>query len=395
MTTIYDLSLHTKVSLRRSKALTDYLVSEIKQQNGLISFSSFMQAALYHSDLGYYHADTFTLGANGDFTTAPLVSPLFAQCFTQQCIQLFSILGSTEILEIGAGTGHFAKDFLLTMEKNGEMPSHYYIYEISPTLRKLQQAYLQSTCPDLFSRITWLNSLPKHFKGIILANEVLDALPVTCFQIQKNQIKERCVGFRADQFTWQLSEPITPGLAEKALQIKALYQLDDNYASEINLSIPRFVQSIADCLSQGFIIFSDYGYGQREYYHPERRLGSLTCFYKHHHHDNPLIYPGLQDITAHVDFTYVAECCLANGCKLLGFTSQAAFLLNLGLIEIARKAQKLGSASEAFKLHQAIKTLTLPMEMGDRIKIMALAKQLPEDISPLLGFKSHDRRREL
>lgn len=395
MTTIYDLPKPTNAALERSKALTTYLIHQINQE-GMISFSAFMENALYHPAYGYYNASTFTLGKKGDFTTAPIISPLFAQCFAEQCRQFFLFAGTHDILEIGAGTGQFAKSLLDALEKSNSLPSHYYIYEISPHLKKVQQAYLRSNCPASASRVIWLDQLPVDFKGIVFANEVLDALPFDCFSIHQDKMMERCVTWEKNQFSWHLTEPRTPGLAQLANKIQAQYHLDEGYESEINLTLPNFLTAITNALKEGIILFADYGYGQREYYHPERRLGTLTCFYQHHHHHNPLILPGLQDITAHVDFTQVAEYGAGNGCTLMGYTTQAAFLLSLGLIEMAaEKKTQILSAADEFELHQAIKVLTFPTEMGDRVKLIAFSKGISEDMPPLVGFKQQDRRRDL
>lgn len=376
----------------RSNTLTQLIREKIKKDNGLISFASFMELALYHPEFGYYNAEGFDLGQHGDFTTAPEISPLFAKCFSKQCQQLFHYLETGNILELGAGTGRFASDVLLELERLGCLPEHYYIYEISIRLREKQQSFLKSTCQNLFNRITWLDKLPENFVGIIIANEVLDALPVHCFRIENNGIKERCVAWNKDQFVWKITSPLSHELTEKAMKIREQYEFYDCYESEINLRLPQFLQAVANALKQGVILFSDYGYGQRKYYHPERNKGTLTCFYQHRRHNNPLIYPGLQDITSHVNFTTVIESASESGCTLEGYTSQTAFLLACGLMELAAEEEKNLSPADEFKLHQAIKLLTLPTEMGERVKVMALGKNM--DI-PLLGFRLQDRRREL
>lgn len=375
----------------RSNLLTQYIHQQIDEHGGQISFADFMRFALYHPELGYYNAKEFDLGIHGDFTTAPEISPLFAHCFARQYLQLCDHLNDQAILELGAGTGRFAKDLLLELEKIGHLPNAYYIYEPSIGLRKKQQIFLQTSCPTFFSRIQWLDHLPKNFSGMMIANEVLDALPVHCFHIDGNAIKERCVTWDEDNFTWTLSLP-SKELLEKVTQIYKTYHLYSGYESEINLALPAFIQTISRALSQGVIFFIDYGYGREEYYHRERKSGTLTCFYQHRSNDNPLIFPGLQDITAHVDFTWVVENAVENECQLLGYTTQAAFLLACGLLELAEEKEKLLSAIDAFQMHQAIKLLTLPTEMGERIKVMALGKNME---LPLMGFKLQDRRRDL
>lgn len=391
MTTIYDLPKPENIALKRSKALSEYIRKEIDNQGGQISFADFMKFALYHPQWGYYNAASFNLGKQGDFITAPEISPLFAKCFAKQCLQIFTQLNNKTVLELGAGTGRFALDFLHELHRNGCEPTNYFIYEISTALRKKQQEFLQSQCM-LFERITWLDDLPENFCGTILANEVLDALPVHCFVVTENTIKERHVAWEKDNFIWRESVPTDSQLTDKALQIRDRYQLTNGYASEINLYLPTFIKSLADSLNTGVMLISDYGYGQEEYYHGERRQGTLTCFYQHRHHNNPLVLPGLQDITAHVDFTHVIETAVANDCLLAGYTSQAAFLLACGLLEFAQMEELNISIAEQVSLHQAIKLLTFPTEMGERIKVMALSKNVELSLS---GFELQDRRREL
>lgn len=396
MTTIYDLPKPKDSALAQSKALTRCIQQEITANGGLISFATFMELSLYHPTFGYYNAESFSLGEKGDFTTAPEISPLFSYCFAKQIQQLFSHLDTKNILELGAGTGQFAVDLIPALNQLNSLPEHYYIYEISVGLRKKQQDYLRASCPDYFSRIIWLDRLPDQFIGCVIANEVLDALPTNCFSIQNNEVLERCVKWENNTFTWEYHSPITPHLREKVAEIRDLYHLRNGYESEINLHAQSFIQALAASIHQGVILFADYGYGQREYYHPERNHGTLTCFYQHQRHNNPLILPGLQDITAHVDFTNIIENAADSGCQLEGYTSQAAFLLACGLMDFAAEQEKDLSPANEVKLHHAIKLLTLPTEMGERIKVMCLSKGMnkKEELS-LIGFGFHDRRRDL
>lgn len=392
MTTHYDLPEPGNLDLMRSAALSECIRQDIDKQGGVISFSTFMALALYHPQFGYYCRPDFNLGQHGDFTTAPEISPLFAQCFAKQCVQIADHLNDSNILELGAGTGRFAHDLLKQLARLHALPQHYYIYEISLALRQKQQAFLQANYPDYFPHITWLHELPSAFTGTIIANEVLDALPVTCFTVQENGIKERCVAVGKEGFIWQEHEPLTPELAEQATRRRDLYSLTKGYESEVNLEVPRLIHTLAKLLTHGVILLADYGYGQAEYYRPERRRGSLTCFYQHRRHDNPLILPGLQDMTAHVDFTSAIEEAASHGCTLLGYTTQVAFLLATGLLQLAEEQEKNLSPLEVVNAHTAIKLLTLPSEMGERIKIMGLGKGVTLS---LLGFSLQDRRRDL
>jgi SAM-dependent MidA family methyltransferase len=334
----------------------------------------------------------FTLGKTGDFTTAPEISPLFADCFGRQCEHIFAGLETKNMLEIGAGSGQFACDVLNYLIWAQCPPEQYYILEISPALRLQQQAKLRAALPNFFNRIIWLDQLPNTFTGVVIANEVLDALPVDCFRIENNHIMQRSVAWKENAFAWKLTETMGTPLHTDVEAIVRECHVTDGYESEINLQLEPFLASLAKSLTQGVILFADYGYGRAEYYHPQRRQGTLTCFYRHRRHNNPLIWPGLQDMTAHVDFTRTAESAIDHGLRVAGYTSQAAFLLGLGLTELASAKESTLSDADQFQLHQAIKTLTLPTEMGERIKIMALTKNVD---TPLLGFSLHDRRRNL
>lgn len=370
-------------------SLKHLIQNEILQSDGHISFSRFMDLALYTPELGYYASSKQKFGPSGDFVTAPEISPLFAQCLAKPCQQLSQVLGAHDILEIGAGRGSFAKDLLLELERLNCLPQHYYIHDISPELCAQQRNTLASSCPHLLSRVTWLPTLPSEFTGIIFANEVLDALPFDCFKLTEDGIKERSVIVKEDGFSWS---DITPTL-EFSERIRLLlndFELESDYESEINFRIPTFIHTLSTSLKQGVILLLDYGYGRREYYHPERKFGTMKCFYQHSHHENPFIHVGSQDMTAHVEFTTVVESAVASGLSLLGFTTQGSFLLDCGLIQLA-SANSLHPIDQ-YKISQAIKTLTLPSQMGELVKVMGLSKGI--DL-PLIGFGLHDRRRDL
>lgn len=390
MTTKFDLPAPSSEQSARSDELLHHLHSKI-QQTGSISFADYMSEVLYHPNFGYYTNKAFSLGKTGDFVTAPELSPLFAQCIGQQAHEIMLNLPDAAILELGAGTGKLTGDLLQHLQAIQSLPKHYYIYEISPVLREKQRDYIQNNYPQFIPHITWLKSLPTQFTGVIIANEVLDAIPFECFRVDGKHIVERRVTIENNQLTWQLSAASGPLLSSAAARLKQ-YELRDGYESEIHLQQTEYVRALASLLEKGVILLADYGYGQMEYYHPERRQGTLTCFYQHHHHANPLILPGLQDITAHVDFTNVIETAFDAGCELGGYTTQAAFLFAMGLMTFAETIEKTLTEVQAFDLHQAIKLLTLPTEMGERIKFMALCKQYPHALS---GFKLQDRRREL
>ncbi|MHB1949458.1 MAG: class I SAM-dependent methyltransferase [Gammaproteobacteria bacterium] len=377
-------------ALSTSEKLIELIRQEIDNAGGVLSFARFMELALYAPGLGYYTAGTHKFGQAGDFVTAPEITPLFAQCLARQCQPIFAKLGTGDLLELGAGSGKFAKDFLLESEKLNCLPQHYYILEVSAELRERQKQLLIQHCPHLIERIIWLDTLPSDFCGVIFANEVMDAMPVHCFQITNTAVKERCVRWDNDHFVWHLSSPTSPELSTRFIELQQEFSLPNGYQSEINLMIKPWIASLAETLKKGVIFLFDYGYDRREYYRPDRHQGTLKCFYGHHHHNNPFVYIGLQDITAHIDFTTVVASAVTQGLSLAGYSTQAAFLLSCGLVELA--ATKTLSVTEQYQQSQAIKMLTLPSEMGELIKVMGLAKEL--DI-PLIGFSLQDRRRDL
>lgn len=392
MKTYHDLPNPPHGAQIRTTALSEIIRQQIQQHNGRIRFSRFMDLALYHPQYGYYKSEHFDLGKHGDFTTAPEISPLFAKCLARQCQEILASLGKHTIFELGAGTGRLALDLLTELEQLNCLPDEYYIFEISPALRAKQQARIHAARPDFLQRIIWLEELPNKLSGIIIANEVLDALPVDCFEIRSGEIRERVVREEQGQFTWHTHIP-SPQLQESVTRLMQQYDLADGYQSEINLEACQYTAKLCDLLTTGMIIFIDYGYGQREYYHPQRTQGTLACFYQHRVHGNPLIHPGLQDITAHVDFTRIIETAADHDCQLAGFTTQAGFLLGNGLLDYARQEEEGLSEKDAFHMHQAIKTLTMPTEMGDRIKVMAISKNYHPTV--LSGFRMLDRRRDL
>jgi SAM-dependent MidA family methyltransferase len=373
-----------------SNKLIQFIRHEISQADEAISFARFMELVLYAPGLGYYSAGQPKLGKEGDFVTAPEISPLFAQCVAQQCQQVLPELGKkAAILELGAGSGVFAKDLLLELEKLNSLPEHYFILEISAELRHRQEKLLFTHCPHLLPRIVWLNAFPGiAINGIIIANEVLDALPVHCFQIHKTGLKERCVTWQEDHFTWQLRPPTTPELTQRVESLQQNTILPENYKSELRLMLPAWINSLATILEKGIILLFDYGYGETEYYHPARSMGTLMCYYQHYKHDDPFKLIGLQDITAHVDFTSIIESASNAHCALAGYTTQAAFLLACGLLELVKNTSPLAQ----FQQGQDIKKLIFPAQMGELIKVMAISKNYAK---PLCGFPLPDRRRDL
>ncbi|HVY53525.1 MAG TPA: SAM-dependent methyltransferase, partial [Gammaproteobacteria bacterium] len=371
------------------EAVKDHIRMEIQKAGGLISFARFMELSLYAPGLGYYSAGCHKLGKSGDFITAPEISPLFGKCVAHQFADILQALPNGDILELGAGSGVFAKDVITELAQLKNLPSHYFILETSAELRRRQQELLKAECPYYFSKIVWLDRLPQAFHGIIFANEVLDALPTHCFQIQDKKVLERCVAIKDNDFTWTAKEPLTVELAHKAESIAKEFNLLDGYHSEINLLIPHWIASLANTLNQGVIIFFDYGYSRKEFYHHDRSNGTLRCYFQHRCHDDPFIFCGLQDITASVDFTSLVEDALDARLQLSGYTTQSAFLLATG---IAQFAEAPPFSMQHYQQNQAMKLLMLPSEMGTAVKAVAFTKQWD---NPLRGFSLFDKRHEL
>ena len=368
----------------RSAQLTAHILQKIAAApQHYISFADYMELALYTPDLGYYMADHPVFGWTGDFTTAPELSALFGQCVARPVEQVLRTLGG-DILEIGAGSGKLARDILHYLSELNLLPEHYYILEISPALRHRQQQYLQEHFPSFYERIIWLDVLPAHFTGIILANEVIDALPAECFTIKEQGIFTRGVTEKNQQLQW-IDYPALPALktAVENFQKNISDPLYPGYVSEVQTILPAWIKNISDCLTRGVVLLIDYGFSRQEYYHPQRNQGTLMCHYRQHAHSDPFWYPGLQDITVHADFSAVAEAAYSQGLEVIGFTSQAHFLLDCGLIDILQSQPDLSFADK----HQ-VQILTSPAEMGELFKVMGLARDY--DL-PVTGFSGRSR----
>lgn len=366
-----------------------HLVAHIKSRldNGQLSFADYMQLCLYAPGLGYYMAGAQKFGAGGDFITAPEVSNLFGLCLAEQCREVLELVGGS-VLELGAGSGKLAVSVLTGLQ--AAPPEHYYILEPSAELQQRQLQLLREKLPaDLFSRVKMLDTLPENFVGICIANEVMDALPVELFTRQQGELKQLCVQHNEADFSFDYCDA-DDALTELVSNIEEELQAGfaDGYQSEVCTVLTPWIQSLAKAMKKGVILLSDYGYPRREYYLPEREQGTLACYYQHRFHDNVFFYPGLQDLTAHVDFTRVVEAGSEAGLALLGYTSQASFLLSSGMTTIAAaQLEACTSELEQLSLARDIKTLTLPGEMGERFQFMALGKNLA---SSLRGFASQD-----
>lgn len=369
-----------------SVRLVEFILRDIAAQGGWISFARFMELSLYSPGLGYYAAGAHKFGEAGDFITAPELSPLFGRTLARQVAEIMA-QSAANILELGAGSGKLAVDMLAELEQLGSLPESYAILEVSADLRARQQVLMRERLPHLLGRVHWLDELPEKFSGAIVANEVLDALPVHLVYWRDSSITERGVAWGENGFIWQERAISDADLLNAAQQIK----VPDDYVSEICLAARGLINSLAQRLEQGAMLFIDYGFGAREFYHPQRRSGTLMCHYRHHAHDDPFFLPGLQDITAHVNFTDIAECGIDAGLELAGYTSQAFFLINCGITELIKDTSP-ENLRDYLPLSAQLQKLTSPAEMGELFKVIALGKELA---NPLSGFASGDQTRSL
>lgn len=365
-------------------ALPAHLIEKLNESD--LPFVDFMNLALYSPEFGYYCSSLEKIGQEGDFITAPELSPLFGYTIANQCQQLFKTLENPSILEFGAGSGQLALQILTRLEYLNELPQAYYILELSPHLRLRQQQLLKTKIPHLFSRLQWLDRWPEQpLKGLFIANEVLDAMPIHRFLQEEEDILESFVHLDSNH---KLVEIFKPSTNQRLLDyIKNRLCLDTfPYCSEVNLFIDGWIAQCAESLNEGLILLFDYGFPRQEYYHPDRNQGTLVCHYQHKVHINPLIHVGEQDITAHVDFTHVAEAAVDANLHVAGFTNQASFLVNNGLLNLLEEI-----TDEKIKINanQAVKKLIEPHEMGELFKVIALSKGIHFDLN---GFQYFDKR---
>ena len=368
------------------------VLEEIAGAGGWISFARFMQLALYEPGLGYYSAGARKLGPAGDFITAPEVAPVFSRCFAQQCAEVLGGLGGGDVLELGAGSGAMAAAMLAEFERLGTLPGRYRILDVSADLRERQRAALAGSVPHLLDRVDWLDRLPDGHAGVIVANEVLDAMPVERFVMRGGQVNALGVTAHLGCLEWS-EVRATDRLREavRSIEREAGSAWPEGYVSEVNLGLGDWIAALGASLARGVMLFVDYGLPRREYYSPERSSGTLLCHFRHRFHEDPFARPGLQDITAWVDFTAVAEGAVTAGLELAGYTTQAHFLIGSGLGERVADVAALDLVQRLNLSRQAM-VLTLPGEMGERFKAIALAKGYD---APLGGFAVRDLRHTL
>lgn len=379
-------------SAAHSARVAAHIGTRIDAAGGSVSFAEFMHEALYAAGLGYYAAGTKKFGADGDFVTAPEVSAVFGRVLARQIVELSRDGCESAVMEIGAGSGKLAVDVLLALQQLDSLPDSYQILEVSAELQHRQQERLQSELPHLFERINWLHGMPAEFSGVIVANEVLDALPVERFVRRAAGVMQLRVVTGDTGFAIQ-EAPATERLSNAVAEIEADlgHPLADGYVSEVCVAAPNWIGEVANCLSSGAILLFDYGVSRREYYAADRTDGWLRCHFRHHAHNNALINAGIQDLTAWVDFSGVAAAAVANGLDILGYQPQAQFLLGGGL---QMEMQNFGELPlvEQLQLTAEIKTLTLPGEMGENFKCMGLARG---DIATPSAFQFTDRTNTL
>lgn len=402
----YPINNLTTDELHIYHSITNTIIQSINANGGFIPFSRYMDLALYAPDLGYYNNGCNKFGKNGDFITAPSVSSIFAKCIATQLLQLWQWLGDNDgygkILEIGAGDGRFMLDILLQL---GDKLKVYYVLEVSHTLMLLQQRKVRENFPNLFDKVIWLSRLPANFSGIIFANELLDALPCELIKWQKGNVFQRGVSWAQDKetFIYQDQPIVDDELYAIVSELSVKHDLWANemeFISEVNLNSRKLIQSIANSINQGFILFIDYGYGASQYYNRNRYHGTLRGFWQHHQLDEVLLYPaGLIDITASVDFSAIASAAVESNLDFIGYTTQANFLLNCGLLQIIEAAnQKADGMQTAFKMSNSkyehlkltneVNRLLSPNEMGDIFKVIAFSKNIEH--ADWLGFSAGD-----
>lgn len=362
-------------SAMHSERVADFIRNRMQDAGGQISFAEYMHHCLYAPGLGYYSAGSAKFGGAGDFVTAPETSSLFGAILARQCVEVLEQLDSPAILEIGAGSGKLAADILRVLAESGTLPEGgYKILDVSADLRERQGAFLRHEVPELLDRIEWLDALPEDFSGVVIGNEVLDALPVERFVRRAQGIAQVCVVTDGDGFG--LVERVAPDMLVAAVeQIETFLEqpLPNGYASEVCVAAPQWIADICGTLRDGAGFLFDYGTSRREYYAAHRSGGWLRCHFRHHAHDNPLILQGIQDLTSWVDFTAIATAAVDNGLDIIGFVPQAQFLIGGGIDKYLADFAEMPTDAQ-LKLSAEIKLLTLPAEMGENFKCLGISR---------------------
>jgi SAM-dependent MidA family methyltransferase len=373
-----------------SRRVVAHLVRTIAEAGGWISFADYMGEALYAPGLGYYAAGTRKFGAAGDYVTAPELTPLFGAAVTTQLAQVLGELGNGEIIELGPGTGRLAADILAAMAQEHCLPDRYRLLEVSPELRERQHVHLAEKVPDLAPRVDWIDRLPERWYGVVIANEVLDSVPPHLVRRSGGAWLERGVAVDEEGRLAFADRPLAAGSLLDAAQGRFPI-VEGDYLSEVNPAAEALVRALAQRCGGGALLVIDYGFPAPEYYHPQRTAGTLMTHYRHRSLDDPFLWPGLADLTAHVDFTAMAHAGVAAGMSVGGYASQARFLLNCGLLNyLARTGDPQSTAylREAAAAHK----LTSPAEMGELFKVLALVRGVE---AGLVGFREGDQSHRL
>ena len=375
-------------ALAHSQRVSAFLHARIQEQGGWVPFSQWMHEVLYAPGLGYYAAGSVKLAQantlSGDFVTAPQLTPLFGYALARQVIEVLQQANSTDILEFGAGSGALAHSVLTALDTQG-LSANYFILEVSADLKARQQQLLA----PWGERVVWLSRTPAIFTGCILANEVLDAMPVELFAWSEHEDQVLRRGVISDGKGFQFQDRAAPAALEHAVRARMPYL--PGYRSEINLQAEAWVRDLGTWLVKGAALLIDYGFPRHEFFHPQRQRGTLMCHVQHRAHDDVFLAPGLQDITAHVDFTAIADAALAAKLEVLGYTSQARFLINSGLPELLYGLDQTDAKQLAYT-HGAVQKLLSEAEMGELFKVMALSRGLTQILS---GFSRNDRSAQL
>jgi SAM-dependent MidA family methyltransferase len=362
----------------------------IASAGGFLPFDAYMRLVLYAPGLGYYVAGATKLGAAGDFTTAPEMTPLFASALARQVDAILCATSAREVVELGGGSGRLAADVLNALGARGALPSRYAILEPSPELRDRQRATIARDAAAHVNRVRWLDSLPSSIDGAVIANEVLDAIPAHVIARRAGSWLERGVVWNeaSQRMCWSERPLEDPRLREIAVR---RFPADGDYASEINPAAEALVETTGRALVGGAALFIDYGFPSSEYYHPQRSDGTLMGHYRHHAHADPFLWPGLSDLTAHVDFSAMADAGERAGVAVAGFTSQAAFLIGCGILDALSSIGD-PSSVEYLRGAAAVQKLLSPAEMGELFKVLALARRADIEWP---GFALADRRDRL
>lgn len=386
-----DLPVPDDLAQQHSKKLITMIKNEIDNNEGAISFRRYMELVLYAPGQGYYAAGSEKFGEAGDFVTAPEISGLFSHALANAILPVLE--KEKIILEVGAGRGRMAADMLVYLQQKNKLPKEYWILELSADLRERQKNTIKEIIPEFLEQVKWLDSLPDQFSGVVVANELLDAMPVQLFQKYNNDINEVNVSWKNEKFVFQLKSSFDERLIMriKDIEDELGQELDSGYLSEVNFAAEDWIKSISEKLQSGIVVLIDYGFPRHEYYHEQRTQGTIMCHYQHRTHPDVFVYPGLQDITAHVDFTAMADAALESEMQVIGYTNQASFLMGAGLMELATEDNNKQLIKE-LEIASQLKKLTLPHEMGELFKVIGFSKNCD---AVLPAFRFRDLRESL